>query len=91
VFDQEILATTDDTFTWGTPADVKFVRGDLAATGSYGFDQSGDVSATTSLSDSTIPPVNAGFYYLIRLAGSCTVGSWQSVIGAEPGRDQILP
>ena len=32
-----------------------------------------------------------GFNYLVRLAGSCTVGSWQSVLGAEPGRDQTLP
>jgi len=31
------------------------------------------------------------YYYLVRLAGSCAVGSWQSVLGMEPGRDQILP
>jgi hypothetical protein len=91
VFDQEILAATDDTFTWGTPADVKFVRGELSALNSYGFDQSGNLSSASSLTDSTTPTAGAGFYYLVRLAGSCTVGSWQSVIGAEPGRDQVLP
>jgi hypothetical protein len=91
VFGQTIQATTPDTFTWSSPADVMFVRGDLATVGSYGVDNSGTLLGATSLSDAFAPSPGTGVYYLIRLAGSCTVGSWQSVLGAEPGRDQVLP
>jgi hypothetical protein len=91
VFGQTIQAATHDTFTWASPADAMFVRGDLAAVGGYGFDSSGVRSEATSLTDTTAPSAGTGFYYLIRLAGTCAVGSWQSEIGAEPGRDQALP
>jgi hypothetical protein len=91
VFGEAMLAATPDTFTWSSPADVTFVRGDLVSVGSYGVDESGVVLGTTSLTDPTQPSEGAGFYYLLRLAGSCTVGSWQSAPGAEPGRDQALP
>ena len=30
-----------------------------------------------------------GFYYLLR--PDCLVGSWQTTVGAEPGRDAALP
>jgi hypothetical protein len=91
VFDQTIRASTDDTFAWALPADVKFVRGDLLSVAGYAVDDSGDLVGATSLIDATVPASGTGFYYLVRLAGSCTVGSWQSVIGAEAGRDQVLP
>jgi hypothetical protein len=91
VFGQQVRAATRDTFTWASPADVMFVRGDLAVLSSYGVDQSGVLAGATSLTDTTVPSAGAGFYYLLRLAGSCTVGSWQTVLGAEPGRDQVLP
>lgn len=91
VFGQVVRAATRDTFTWSAPADVKYVRGDLAALSAYGFDQSGDLFDATSLNDATLPLPGEGFYYLVRLAGSCTAGSWQSSLGAEPGRDQKLP
>jgi hypothetical protein len=45
----------------------------------------------TTLTDASIPPVAAGFYYLVRLAGTCSAASWQSTVGAEPGRDLALP
>jgi lamin tail-like protein/amidohydrolase family protein len=91
VFGQTIQASTADTFTWTTPADVKFVRGDLATVGSYGVNDSGTLLGATSLSDASSPSPGTGFYFLVRLAGSCAVGSWQSVLGNEPGRDQVLP
>jgi len=34
------------------------------------------------------PPVSGGLYYLIKPLGC---GSWQTVVGAEPGRDSSLP
>jgi hypothetical protein len=91
VFGQTLTASDATTFSWPTPADVKFIRGDLATMSSYAFDQSGDLSGATSLTDTTIPPVGSGFFYLVRPAGSCRAGSWQSSPGAEPGRDLALP
>jgi 5-methylthioadenosine/S-adenosylhomocysteine deaminase len=91
VFGQEIRATSDDTFGWPAPADVQFVRGALAVVGAYGTDQSGVVFQATSLSDAAVPASGSGFYYLVRLGGRCSAGSWQSALGAEPGRDVALP
>jgi hypothetical protein len=47
------------------------------------------LALTTSLADSTEPESGAGFYYLLR--PDCPVGSWQTSVGAEPGRDAALP
>jgi hypothetical protein len=91
VFGQSLHAATSQTFSWSTPADVMFVRGQLAGVGSYTFDDSGVLLGASSLTDATVPAMGTGFYYLVRLAGACAVGSWQSSIGAEPGRDQVLP
>jgi len=91
VFAESIRATGGNTFTWSTPADVAFVRGDLSAVGSYSITESGVLPGATSLADAAVPAAGQGFYYLVRLAGTCTVGSWQSALGAEPGRDQALP
>jgi len=43
----------------------------------------------TGLIDATVPTAGAGFYYLVK--PDCAVGSWQSTIGAEPARDDVLP
>ena len=91
MFSEPLIATSDDTFAWTSPADVRFVRGDLLSVTGYAVDDSGDLVGATSLIDATVPASGTGFYYLVRLAGSCAVGSWQSVIGAEAGRDQVLP
>ena len=91
MFGESIRATTPDTFAWSSPADVMFVRGELANVGSYGVNDSGVLLGATSMTDVSVPAPGTGYYYLVRLAGSCTVGSWQSVLGAEPGRDQVLP
>jgi hypothetical protein len=91
VFGQTLAASNETTFSWATPADVKFVRGNLSTMSSYQFDLSGDLAKATSISDTTTPAQGTGFFYLVRLAGSCTAGSWQSSLGAEPGRDVNLP
>ena len=91
VFGQQIVAVSVDTFAWGSQADVMYVRGDLAGLSSYGFSESGSLAAATSLTDPSAPSAGTGFYYLVRLAGSCVAGSWQSVLGDEPGRDLTLP
>jgi hypothetical protein len=90
VFGEEIHAATRDTLTWVSPADVTFVRGELATVGNYEVNDSGVLFGATSLTDAALPSEGMGFYYLLRLAGTCGVGSWQSVLGAEPGRDESL-
>jgi hypothetical protein len=91
VFGESILATDVNTFSWGAPTHVKYVRGDLGSMSGYPVDVSGDLSNATSLTDGVLPAVGSGFYYLVRPAGSCLAGSWQSSPGAEPGRDAALP
>ncbi len=91
VLGQEIHAATRDTLKWVSPAEVKFVRGELATVGNYGVNDSGVLYGATSLTDAALPSEGMGFYYLLRLADTCDTGSWQSVLGAEPGRDESLP
>jgi cytosine/adenosine deaminase-related metal-dependent hydrolase len=91
VFGQTLIATDANSFSWGIAADVKFVRGDLSTMPAYLVNLSGDLSKATVLTDATIPTVGTGFFYLVRPAGTCRVGSWQSSVGAEPGRDAALP
>jgi len=91
VFGEALLAADNDTFSWTAPADVKFVRGDLVTMSAYVVDLSGDLASATVLTDTSTPAVGSGYFYLIRPAGSCHAGSWQSSPGAEPGRDTTLP
>jgi len=49
----------------------------------------GCLALTDDLTDSSVPVTGAGFYYLVR--PDCGVGSWQTSLGAEPGRDLELP
>ena len=91
VFGGSLVATSATTFSWSMPSDVKFVRGDLGSVSSYPVDLVGDLSRATTLTDPDSPAAGAGFYYLLRPAGTCRVGSWQTVLGAEPGRDAALP
>jgi 5-methylthioadenosine/S-adenosylhomocysteine deaminase len=91
VFDESILASDTSTFNWTAPADVNFVRGDLAQVAGYAVTLSGSLSGATSLADGDFPSPGSGFWYAIRPGGSCLVGSWQTSVGAEPNRDLILP
>jgi hypothetical protein len=86
---QTIVATDPATFSWPSAADVVHVRGGLAGVSAYVFDELGTLPRATSLSDNDSPPAGSGFWYLLR--PDCPLGSWQSEIGAEPGRDAALP
>jgi hypothetical protein len=86
---QTIVAADAQTFSWPLAADVVYVRGHLAEVGVYGFGLVDSLPLTTSLTDVDVPVVGSGFWYLLR--PDCPVGSWQSTIGAEPGRDAALP
>ncbi len=91
VFGQTIVAASSSTFQWPTSADVEWIRGSLAEVSSYDVDQTGTLAGTTTLSASASPAPGNGHYYLLRLAGSCAVRSWQSSLGVEPERDTHLP
>ena len=88
-FGQDIVAEDLQTFAWPIAAEVVYVKGDLAAVSIYETDVVDSLALTTSLADSSVPASGAGFYYLVR--PDCLVGSWQTTIGAEPGRDAALP
>ncbi|MBI3447896.1 MAG: terpene cyclase/mutase family protein [Acidobacteria bacterium] len=88
VFGQTVSGQDKDTFTWPSPVDVTYVKGDLASVRTYGVIAGGAVSYATSLSTfGDVPAVKKGYYYLFRPAGNCGKTSWQSTLGAEPGRD----
>ena len=86
---QTILATDTETFLWPVAADVIYVRGDLADVDLYAVDTVELLILATSLTDASVPESGAGFFYLVR--PDCLVGSWQTSLGAEPGRDLALP
>ena len=86
---QEIVAVDADSFSWDSAADVQFVKGGLATVASYGVFSTGSLPLVTMLVDPDQPSQGTGFYYLVR--PDCPVGSWQSSLGAEPGRDASLP
>jgi hypothetical protein len=89
VFGQAVLALDEETFSWPNPADIVYVRGALDLVGSYAVDLVLSLPLASQLTDSSVPPVGEGSYYLVKT--DCPVGSWQSELGAEPGRDAALP
>jgi hypothetical protein len=86
---QTILALDEATFGWPDPADALWVRGHLALVAAYDVAEQGSLDLATTLVHGLVPPVGAGFFYLLR--PDCPVGSWQNTPGAEPGRDLALP
>lgn len=86
---QNVVALDTWTFGWAAQADVVYVRGPLALVGSYTTNVVQSLPLATSFADSSAPAGGSGFYYLVR--PDCPVGSWQTVPGAEPGRDAALP
>jgi M6 family metalloprotease-like protein len=89
VFPFMVLAEDPEKLIWRSRADVRFVRGDLAAVGSYGFFDSGDLIQQDQLDISgDSPEAGDGTWYLVR---SFCCGLWQTSVGAEPRRDAALP
>ena len=89
IFGQDVVAENSQTFSWPVDADVRFVKGDLANVSSYEVDLLDSLALTDNLTDSSVPAPGTGFYYLVR--PDCSVGSWQTSLGAEPERDLALP
>ncbi|MHC4429625.1 MAG: choice-of-anchor Q domain-containing protein, partial [Planctomycetota bacterium] len=91
VFPHSVVASASDRFSWAEAEDVSFVRGNLSVVSVYGTNDGGDLTAADSLTDAGVPAAGSGFYYLLRLGGDCTAGSWQTRLGGQPGRDASLP
>lgn len=89
-FQQTLVAADAGQLSWIWPADVSWVRGDLAGVSGYAISASGTLPGALSLDVSGDHPASgSGLFYLVRYQGAC--GSWQSTPGAEPGRDLLLP
>jgi hypothetical protein len=89
IFEQDVVAEDSQTFSWPVAADVVFVRGDLAEVSNCVVDLVDSIALTNNLTDASEPASGAGFFYLVR--PDCVAGSWQTSLGAEPGRDLVLP
>jgi hypothetical protein len=91
VLDREIVAVDPQTFWWEDSLDVDWVRGALDEVDTYGTDLQGALTAAEQFVDPNVPDPGLGYYYLFKLGGTCEVGSWQTLVGAEPERDTMLP
>jgi cysteine-rich repeat protein len=98
IFPEAIVAPNAVSFGWTVPADVTWVRGDLATLASYGILASSTATSVTLISSGGKPAADRGFYYLVKY--SCPHASWSSggagecaTPGACPpgGRDGSLP
>jgi Tol biopolymer transport system component len=85
ILGKTILAPSKTALVWSGSLDVRWVRGPLGAVASYATDASGVLAEASSLTDAAVPAASAGFYYLV--APDCPGRSFQSTLGAEPGRD----
>jgi hypothetical protein len=88
VLGQSLVATTPVQWCWLAPADVVLARGALAQVARYAVDSLQSLELAVCFSDAEPPAPAQGFYYLLR--PDCPAGSWQSTLGAEPGRDSAL-
>ena len=68
---------------------MAYVRGGLGGVSRYGIDFVDALPLAAGFTDASVPAVGSGFYYLVK--PDCSVGSWQSSLGSEPGRDEALP
>jgi len=85
LFELTVLASSDTTFTWGEPTDVRFVRGPLDMVDELATDDAGVLADTAVHIDAAVPAPGAGWYYLFAL--DCAGRSYQTELGAEPARD----
>ncbi len=85
IFGQTVFPVSSTTFAWATPSDVRFVRGPLDMVDVLATNDSGTLPGAVSYSDPATPSSGAGSYYLFAL--DCAGRSYQTTVGAEPGRD----
>ena len=91
VFGQTVVFEIKDVFSWPEPVETGIVKGDLALVSTYEFEVFVEFPTANAIQTLSDPQPGAGFYYLVRRGGSCEAASWQTEVGAEPGRDAALP
>jgi cysteine-rich repeat protein len=85
----KVVALSHETFSWGLPADVKYVVGDLASVSSLAATPYA-ITFATHVDLTASPPVGAGLFYLFRY--DCPGATWSSGGATEVGdRDAVLP
>jgi hypothetical protein len=96
--EQTLRALDEVTFTWDTPMDVDWVRGELSELPTYGVIDLASAAGAISLPAPEVPAPGAGFYWIVRPDGP--LGSWSSGGAGEcnpasscpaGGRDANLP
>jgi titin len=88
-FAQTVVAPGKDALTWPMATDVFFAKGNLVDVSTYATVATGPLFAATGYDISGDSPApGAGLYYVFKPLGC---GSWQTVLGDEPGRDTGLP
>jgi hypothetical protein len=88
IYPEMIRFTTKTQFCWTTPTAVHIVYGGLNSLPGYGFIQQFHEPMETCHA-APEPPPTSGLYYLIE--PDCPAGSFQSSLGMEPARDDVLP
>ena len=90
VFPENILLLDRNNLAWSTPADIAFVKGNIANLPTYRAWVRGVQTQATSLDASNDQPApGEGVFYLVKLSGP-PCGSWQTAPGAEPSRDVLI-
>lgn len=89
VFAPTLRALSSTAFTWDAIFDVRYVRGLMSRVKFLEVQTSGVLVEASGFAEPTSPPPGDGFYYLI--THDCPGRSWQTVVGAEPGRDTAFP
>jgi hypothetical protein len=90
-FGQTIVFMERDVFGWDEPSSVGIVLGDLVDLPDYGTSAFVEYGSARLISTEGIPDPRTGWYYLVRPGVGCAQPSWQTLIGAEPTRDVLLP
>jgi subtilisin family serine protease len=97
-FAQPLVAHDTLAFSWTSPANVVWVRGDLGVLATYAVIQTQNAAAVTSIPSGPVPAPNNGFYYLVK--ANCPSTTWSSGGAGEcnpastcppGGRDGNLP
>ena len=92
-FGQTIQASANKTaIVWPNSVAFRAVRGPFVSSADIGaYSVSFLATGTgTSVSDPATPATGTGYWYLVK-RGGCIPSSWQSTLGAEPGRDLAIP
>ncbi len=88
VFAQPILWPSKNQFCWANPAAIHGVVGPLAGVSTYAVNNQYNDNGTCHIAPEMPLPAQ-GRYYVVEPA--CPAGSYQTTLGAEPGRDVALP